>query len=133
MKKRILALSALVALILIASTIQSRQSQVQSQGLFIGIFKPTNPDFVKNGPSPEQMPLIKKHVEYLQGLTDRGISIVAGHTTNHDANAFGLVLVHADSETAARKIMEEDALIHAGILTVTVFPFEGLVGKNGQP
>jgi uncharacterized protein YciI len=63
-------------------------------------------------------------------LTDQGVSLVAGHTLNHDQNAFGLAIVRAESENAARKIMEDDPLVRAGILKITVFPFEGLFGKQ---
>ena len=96
----------------------------------MGIFKATNPNFVTKGPRPEDMSVLRQHVEYLQKLSDQGVSIVAGHTMNHDQNAFGLAIVRAESENAARKIMEDDPLVRAGILTVTVFPFEGLVGKQ---
>ena len=67
---------------------------------------------------------------YLQRLSDQGISVLAGHTLNHDESAFGLAIVRADSETAARKIMDDDVLVRNGIVTVTVFPFEALIGKN---
>ena len=131
MKKRILISSVLVTLILtcLIGGLASANGQ-EKQSLFVGIFKATNPDFVSKGPQPKDMPVLRQHVEYLQRLTDQGIAIVAGHTTNHDENAFGLAVVRADSENSARKILEEDALVRAGLLTVTVFPFEGLVGKN---
>ena len=133
MKKRILISSVLVTLILtgLVGGGASANSQ-EKQSLFVGIFKATNPDFVSKGPQPKDMSVLQQHVEYLRRLTDQGIAIVAGHTTNHDENAFGLAIVRADSESSARKILEEDALVRAGLLTVTVFPFEGLVGKNNQ-
>ena len=131
MKKGILFLSVLATLILtgLVGGADSANGQ-EKQSLFVGIFKATNPDFVTKGPRPEDMSVLRQHVEYLQKLTDQGVSIVAGHTMNHDQNAFGLAIVRAESENAARKIMEDDPLVRAGILTITVFPFEGLVGKQ---
>ncbi len=131
MRKQILL--AVVALMLTSLVAGDSAAQGQEkQSLYVGIFKATNLDFVKKGPRPEDMPLIRQHVEMLQKLGDQGISIIAGHTTNHDETAFGLAVVRAASQDAARKILEEDPLVRAGILTVTVFPFDGLIGKNPQ-
>ncbi len=131
MKKRILIPSVLVTLILTGPVGGGASANGQEkQSLFVGIFKATNPDFVTKGPRPEDMSVLRQHVEYLQKLTDQGVSIVAGHTMNRDQNAFGLAIVRAESENAARKIMEDDPLVRAGILTISVFPFEGLVGKQ---
>jgi uncharacterized protein YciI len=133
-RKRILFISGLITLIGTGfAAVGSLATGQQKQSLFAGIFKATNPDFIKKGPRPEERQALRQHVEYLQRLTDQGISIVAGHTLNQDESAFGLAVVRADSEAAARKIMEDDALVRAGIVTVTVFPFQGLTGKNLQP
>ncbi len=131
MKKGILLLSVLATLILtgLMGGADSANGQ-EKQSLFVGIFKATNPDFVTKGPLPEDMSVLRQHVEYLQKLTDQGVSIVAGHTMNHDQNAFGLAIVRAESENAARQIMGDDPLVRPGIHTITVFPFEGLVGKR---
>src|SRR5216683_4996253 len=119
MRKQILL--AVVALMLTSLVAGDSAAQGQEkQSLYVGIFKATNLDFVKKGPRPEDMPLIRQHVEMLQKLGDQGISIIAGHTTNHDETAFGLAVVRAASQDAARKILEEDPLVRAGILTVTV-------------
>jgi len=104
----------------------------QKQALFIGLFKAKNPEFARKGPRPEDMPLVREHLEYFQKLGADGISLVAGHTLNHDESAFGIAIVRADSENAARKILNDVPLVRAGLLTVTVFPFEGLIGK-GDP
>ena|GEM_PF-446345 len=134
MKHRILLVAALIALAGMGfAAVGSLATGQRKQGQFIGIFKAVNPDFVKSGPRPEDLPVLRQHVEYLQRLTDQGVSIVAGHTLNHDENSFGLAIVRADSELAARKIMEDDALVRSGLVTTTVFPFEGLIGKNVQP
>jgi len=134
MRKRILLLSALITLILTSflgggSSAQGQQKESQ----FVGVFKATNPDFFKKGPRPEEVPILRQHVQYWQKLIDQGVCFVAGHTLNMDENAFALVIVRADSESAAREIIERAPLVHAGIARVTVFPFEGLMGKNAQP
>jgi uncharacterized protein YciI len=134
MRKRILLLSALTTLILTGflSGGSSAQGQ-QKEGQFVGVFKATNPDFFKKGPQPEEVPILRQHVQYWQKLFDQGVCSVAGHTLNMDENAFALVIVRADSESAAREIIERAPLVRVGIARVTVFPFEGLMGKNAQP
>ena len=133
MKKRILLVSGVVALIL-TGLVPGGSAAIgqQRQSLFVGIFKAANPDFVKKGPSPEDMAVLEKHVEYLQGLAGRGISIVAGHTFNHDESGFGLAIVRADSKAAAQTIMEDDPLVRGGLVTVTVFEFGGLLAQDLQ-
>jgi len=131
MNKRIPLSLALIALILagLTAAVSATKAQ-QKQVLFIGLFKAKNAEFAKKGPRPEDMPLVREHLEYFQKLGADGISIVAGHTLNHDDSAFGIAIVRVDSESAARKIMEEVPLVRAGLLTVTVYPFEGLIGKG---
>jgi len=131
MNKRIPLSLALIALIIagLTAAVSATRAQ-QKQALFIGLFKAKNPEFAKKGPRPEDMPLVREHLEYFQKLSADGVSIVAGHTLNHDETAFGIAIVRADSENAARKIMGDVPLVRAGLLTVTVFPFEGLLGKS---
>src|SRR5215475_2541332 len=133
MNKRILLSSALIAFILtgITAAVSTTRAQ-QNQSLFIGLFKAKNPEFARKGPRPEDMPVVREHFEYFQKLSADGVSIVAGHTLNHDESAFGIAIVRADSENAARKILNDVPLVRAGLLSVTVFPFEGLIGK-GDP
>jgi uncharacterized protein YciI len=119
-----------------AGCVQPREEpQEQAHGKlkqFAGLFKAANPEVVKKGPGPEQMALIQQHVEYLRKLTNQGVALLGGHTLNHDETAFGIVIVRADSQAAASEIMEADPLVRAHLVTVTVFPFEGLFGHDPQ-
>jgi uncharacterized protein YciI len=133
MMRRMLRMTALITLILtsfVAGGSSAKGQQKQSQ--FVGIAKPTNPDLFKKGPRPEDLPVFQQQAEYWQKLIEQGVCMVAGHTLNHDETAFGLAIVRADSESAAREIMERSPLVHAGLLRVTLFPFEGLAGKTVQ-
>jgi uncharacterized protein YciI len=100
--------------------------------LFVGVFKVKSLDFLKNGPKPEEMPIIKKHMEYWQKLTDNGICLIAGHTLNDDESAFGLVVVRTGDQSVAQKMVDDDPMVLSGTLTVKVFPFEGLQAKRSQ-
>ena len=120
---------AIVTLLMVLASGISAIGQQPKRNLFVGVFKATNPEFFVKGPRPEDVPVLKEHVEYWQNLTERGISIVGGHTLNRDESAFGLVVVSIDSEAAAREIIERSPLVRAGLAKVTVYPFEGLVVK----
>jgi uncharacterized protein YciI len=76
--------------------------------------------------------VLRAHIEYWQGQINRGACLLAGHTLNKDETAFGLVVIRADSEASAKKMVEDDPMVRAGIINVTVFPFEGLSAKKEQ-
>jgi uncharacterized protein YciI len=132
MVKRILLLCALVAVVGAAAFVTGRSlaSGQKKETQFAGVFKAARADFVKNGPRAEDMPYLQQHVKYWLPLTDQGVCLAVGHTLNHDETAFGIAVVKADTEAVARKIMEDDPIVRAGILTVTVYPFEGVVTKK---
>jgi uncharacterized protein YciI len=96
---------------------------------FIGVFKITRANFLKDGPKPEEMPVLKAHLDYWQKYTDEGVCLIFGHTLNNDESSFGIVVVNADSEKTARELMDVDPLTKSGIVTVTVFPFQGIMKK----
>ena len=107
-------------------------SSQQTPDAFACIYK-VSENFQKNGPRPEDMPVLQGHVKYLRDLAEQGTSLFSGHTLNQDESAFGLLVVRADSEAAARKIMEADPIIHAGLVQGTVIPFGvGTIGKDAS-
>ncbi|HEY6805673.1 MAG TPA: YciI family protein [Pyrinomonadaceae bacterium] len=94
---------------------------------FVGMFKVARANFLKEGPKPEDMPVLKAHLDYWQKYTDEGVCLLFGHTLNNDESAFGIVIVKADSEKTAHELMDADPMIKAGIVSVTVLPFEGIM------
>jgi len=110
------------------------QGQQQPEKQFALLMRPTSSEFFKKTHEPEGMRLIDEHFKRLQALTERGVCIFSGRSLNADETAFGIIVVRADSEAAARKIMEDDALVKAGLVRGTVFPFTVVtVEKHGSP
>lgn len=66
---------------------------------------------------------IGEHFRYLQALMQQGIVIVAGRTLNKDDECFGIVIFRADSEEAARSIMENDPAVSNGVMSSRLFPY----------
>ena len=125
MNRRVLILCLFVAIVS-AVTAYGSFAATQKPKQFIAIFKIARVNFLKEGPKPDEMPALNAHRDYWQRYTDEGICQIAGHTLNNDESAFGIALVKTESEKAARDMMDADPMVKAGILSVTVFPFEGL-------
>jgi len=133
MKRLTVILPLLITLVATLSLVRDSLADNQKKETkFVGVFKVTRVDFLTKGPRPEELPALRAHLEYWQGEINQGVCLMAGHTLNKDETAFGLAIVRADSEASAKKIMEDDPMVRAGIITVTVFPFEGVPGKKEQ-
>ena len=125
MKNRSLFVLVLVALIGITSFVVPRaHGWQQTEKQFALLMKATGPEFFKKTQEPEGMQLVNKHFKKLQALTEQGVVIFSGHSLNTDETGFGIIVVRAESEAAARKIIDEDDLVKAGLVRGTVFPFQ---------
>ena len=68
--------------------------------------------------------IVGRHFRRLQQLHKEGRVILAGRTLNEsDPSQFGVVIIVADSEAEARKMMEEDDAVKEKIMTAQLFPF----------
>jgi uncharacterized protein YciI len=64
-----------------------------------------------------------KHFERLKKAAADGKVVLAGRTTEAMDKTFGLVIFEADSEADARKFMEADPAVVAGVMTATLHPY----------
>ena len=64
-----------------------------------------------------------KHFERLKKAAADGKVVLAGRTTEALDKTFGLVIFEADSEAAAKKFMESDPAVVAGVMTATLHPY----------
>jgi uncharacterized protein YciI len=95
----------------------------QHASTFACVYKASSQSWLKSGPRPEDMPALQGHVKFMRTLAEQGTCLFAGHTLTQDESSFGLLVVKADSEAAARKIMEADPMVQAGLVQGTVIPF----------
>ncbi len=92
--------------------------------------RPTRSEMLMEGPTAEEERVVGEHFAYLQGLTERGVVILAGRTLNTDESSFGIVIFRAGSEQAARKVMENDPAVQQGVMRGELFPYRvALMGK----
>lgn len=74
-------------------------------------------------PTEKESAVAEEHFNYLKELNSKGVIILAGRTLNDDESSFGMVIFHAESEAAARRIMEGDPGVRKGIFRADLFPF----------
>lgn len=91
----------------------------------------TRAEMLRDGPTDAERATLEEHYSYLRDLTDRGVVLLAGRTQNPDESAFGIVLLLADTERAARDIMNEDPAVKHGVMRAELYPYRAaLVGKG---
>ena len=84
---------------------------------------PTRPEMLSEGPTPAETDVTTRHAEYLQELTNQGVVVLAGRTLNTDESSFGIVILNAESEPAAREIMRNDPAVKFGVMSAELFPY----------
>jgi len=66
---------------------------------------------------------VDEHFKRLQDATAAGKVVLAGRTNEPLDKTFGIVIFEAESEDAARKFMEDDPAVKAGVMTATLHPY----------
>jgi len=75
------------------------------------------------GLTPAEQAVTSEHFEYLKGLTEQGIVILAGRTLNTDASSFGIVIFQAESDEAARAVVDQDPAVQKGLMQAELYPY----------
>jgi uncharacterized protein YciI len=74
------------------------------------------------GPTDEEASILSEHFRYLKSLTEQGVVLVFGRTQNNDPSTLGITIFRAESEDAARSIMNNDPPVKSGIMQAELFP-----------
>jgi uncharacterized protein YciI len=75
--------------------------------------------------------VVARHFERLAKAAESGHVILAGRTSEALAETFGVVIFEADDAEAARRFMETDPSVVAGLMTATLHPYVvALQGKR---
>jgi len=78
---------------------------------------------LKEGPTAAEQQSINRHFAYLKELCDRGTVLLAGRTQTDDPSTFGIVILEAESEAEARRMMQNDPGVKEGLMNASIFPF----------
>ncbi len=84
-------------------------------------------DMLRTGPTPSEQSAVAEHFAYLQDLNAKGVIILVGRTLTTDENTMGLAVFRAESEDAARQIMNSDPAVMRGVMSATLYPFKVVV------
>lgn len=85
--------------------------------------QPTRPEMLSEGATDEEAEITSQHYYYLKSLMDEGVLVLAGRTLNTDSSSFGIIILNAESERAAREVMENDPAVKSGVMKAQLFPY----------
>ncbi len=125
---------AIFFILILVGVVNARGQATPPRGLqkqFIYRLRPVRVEMMKS-PTEKENVIAEEHFNYLKELNAKGVVILAGRTLNTDESAFGIVVFHAESEEAARRIMEGDPGVRKGIFRGDVFPFRVVLMENTQ-
>ena len=78
-------------------------------------------------PTPEERTIMTAHRAYVEMLASRGHLVLAG--LSEDTNLDGLVIVEADSEQEARRLMDNDPFVLGGLVRAELRPFRTVLAR----
>jgi uncharacterized protein YciI len=84
---------------------------------------PARPEMLTTGPTVEEIAATQAHFAYLDAAREAGVVLGAGRTLTKDESTFGIVILRAPDEEAARDFMEHDPAVNAGVMRAELFPF----------
>ena len=79
------------------------------------IFLQPGRDGMVESPTDDEAAKVEEHFAYLKRLTDEGVVVVAGRTTEPPFE--GIVVIRTADRAAARSVMNDDPALKAGVFT----------------
>ena len=86
--------------------------------------QPVRPEMLTEGMTQFEEETMSDHFERLKELMAKGVVILAGRTQNTDYSSFGIVIINADSEVVARRIMHEDPAVKNRVVRGELYPYK---------
>ena len=94
---------------------------------FVYFIHPTREGFIE-APTKEEQARVGEHFERLKMLTEQGVVLLAGPST--DAPYTGIVIFLAANRAAASELMKADPAVRAGVFRARLSPMHlSLVGE----
>ena len=87
---------------------------------FIYLIHPFRHEFFEN-PSPHEEAVMEAHYEYLKQATEQGVVLLAGPCLDE---TFGIVVLTAESESAARAFMLNDPSVKSNVMMAELHPMK---------
>ncbi len=94
---------------------------------FIYLIHPLRHEFFKN-PTRQEEAAMEDHYEYLRIATEEGIVLLAGPCLDE---TFGVVVLSAESEVAARAFMLNDPSVKSNVMMAELHPMKISLRSRG--
>jgi uncharacterized protein YciI len=101
--------------------------------VFLYTLHPARVAMLTEGPTAEEQALAAEHWAYSQKLLAGGSVVFAGRTLTRDADSFATVVIRAESEDAARAVMEGDPAVKGGVFQGRLFPYQPMLMGEWPP
>jgi uncharacterized protein YciI len=85
--------------------------------------QPVRLEMLTHGPTTEEAEIVTQHFAYLTRLAEQGVVVLAGRTLNTDEKSFGIVIMRAASEDAARDVMQNDPAVKHQVMRAELYPY----------
>jgi len=86
--------------------------------------QPTRRAMLTDGPTPEEAELVSQHFNYLKGLMEQGVVVLAGRTQNTDPSSFGIIIFKADDDEVAQAIVNNDPAVKNGVMRAELYLYQ---------
>jgi uncharacterized protein len=91
---------------------------------FLYRVQPVRQEMLAKGATENETKIVEEHFAYLKHLTKNGTVLLAGRTKNTDTSSFGIVIFQAETEEAARRIVNEDPAVKNRVFRAELFPYK---------
>jgi len=81
------------------------------------------PAMLTDAPTDHESEVTTQHFNYLKDLTEKGVVILAGRSTNTDYSSFGIIIFNADSDEAAQQIVDNDPAVQNRVMRAELYPY----------
>ena len=87
---------------------------------FICKLTPISKTWLEDVKSNDMKPILQEHAENLKRLAGEGTLVFDGHCLD---GAFGVIVLLAENEESARKIIDHDVFLRKTLMTYEIHPF----------
>jgi len=91
---------------------------------------PNRLEMLTKGPTEQEVELISKHFNYLKDLSDKGIVLMAGRTTQDDESTMGITVIQVPNRNEALSIMNNDPAVLNRVMKAELFPYRVAIWTN---
>jgi len=118
-----ISFSVIAALLFVVRSVSAEEPKVEKPKQFIYVLHLAPRLFDDNAWTDQDKAAVQRHLANFKEAIKSGQLILAGRTLESGDKTFGVAIFEANDEAAARKFMEADPAVAAGVMTAELHPF----------